>query len=211
MENLADLRKTYSKGSLSEADVLQNPILQFEKWFEQASLAKCPEPHAMTLATVDGSGHPSARIVLLKGVIDQQFVFYTNYLSQKGQAIAQNHRVALLFFWHELERQVRIEGSCSLLSESLSDSYFYSRPIGSRIGALASPQSQVIPSREFLELEEKKLQEQFGDNPPRPLHWGGYTVSPDRIEFWQGRPSRLHDRINFRKDGLSWQIERLAP
>jgi pyridoxamine 5'-phosphate oxidase len=211
MKNLADLRQTYSKGSLSEADVLSNPIKQFEIWFEQASSAQLTEPHAMTLATVDSSGRPSARIVLLKGIIEEQFVFYTNYNSQKGQAISSNPQVALLFFWQDLERQVRIEGECRLLSAEQSDQYFYSRPIGSRIGAIASPQSQVIPSREFLEQEELKFKEEFGDNPPRPKNWGGYIVSPNRIEFWQGRPSRLHDRINYRKLDGNWIIERLAP
>ena len=211
MKNLADLRKNYSRGSLSESDVDPNPIHQFEQWFEQASKAECPEPHAMTLATINLSGSPSARIVLLKGVIEDQFVFYTNYQSEKGQAIASHPHVALLFFWHELERQVRIEGTCSLLAPNLSDDYYLSRPIASRIGAWASPQSQAVPSREFLEAEEKKYQQQFGDQPPRPAHWGGYCVKPNRIEFWQGRPSRLHDRINYSKVNHAWKIERLAP
>ncbi len=211
MENLANLRKTYARGSLAESDVDTDPIKQFGLWFEQASLAQCPEPHAMSLATIDASGSPSARIVLLKGVIDQQFVFYTNYQSQKGTSIASNPQVALLFFWHELERQVRIEGTCSLLSPELSDTYYYSRPIESRIGAWASPQSRVIPSREFLESEEKNFQSKFGDSPSRPPHWGGYMVKPHRIEFWQGRPSRLHDRINYKRVDQTWNIERLAP
>ena len=157
MENLADLRKTYARGSLAESDVNPDPIKQFEMWFGQASQAKCPEPHAMTLATVDENSHPSARIVLLKGIINNQFVFYTNYLSQKGQSIASNPRVALLFFWHELERQVRIEGTCSFLNPDLSDAYYQSRPIESRIGAWASPQSKIVPNRSFLEEEEKKF------------------------------------------------------
>jgi pyridoxamine 5'-phosphate oxidase len=211
MQNLADLRKTYAKGSLAESDVNTDPIKQFEIWFEQASQAQCPEPHAMTLATVDEKGFPSARIVLLKGVIDHQFVFYTNYQSQKGQSIASNSRVALLFFWHELERQVRIEGECSFLNPELSDAYYQSRPIESRIGAWASPQSKIVPHRNFLEEEETKYHQQFGKQPPRPPHWGGYKVNPTRIEFWQGRPSRLHDRINFTLENDSWVIHRLAP
>jgi pyridoxamine 5'-phosphate oxidase len=211
MENLADLRKTYARGSLSEADVNTDPIEQFTTWFEQASQAQCPEPHAMTLATVDKNGNPSARVVLLKGIIENQFVFYTNYQSQKGQTIAQNPRVALLFFWHALERQVRIEGECQFLSAELSDKYYHSRPIESRIGAWASPQSQIVPDRKFLEEEEQKFQSQFGNQPPRPPHWGGYMVKPSRIEFWQGRPSRLHDRLNYRLLDGTWVIERLAP
>ena len=211
MENLADLRKNYSRGSLSEVDVHKNPIQQFQLWFEQASKAKCPEPHAMTLATINPSGTPSARIVLLKGVIEEQFVFYTNYVSEKGGAIASHPDVALVFFWHELERQVRIEGTCTMLAPELSDQYYLSRPIASRIGAWASPQSQVIPSREFLESEEEKYLTKFGEQPSRPPHWGGYKVKPHRIEFWQGRPSRLHDRINFIKIIDEWQIQRLAP
>lgn len=211
MQNLSDLRKTYAKGSLAKADVLSDPIDQFQAWFEQASSAQCPEPHAMTLATVSRAGAPSARIVLLKGIVNQQFVFYTNYLSQKGAAIAQNPQVALLFFWHELERQVRIEGTCTLLDAHLSDAYYQSRPLESRIGAWASPQSQVVQNRAFLEVEEQRYQVQFGAQPPRPEHWGGYQVAPERIEFWQGRPSRLHDRINYTKQQHVWQIERLAP
>jgi pyridoxamine 5'-phosphate oxidase len=211
MQNLADLRQTYAKGKLSLSEVSIDPFKQFEIWFEQASSSQCPEPHAMSLATVDAEGNPSARMVLLKGIIDQQFVFYTNYLSQKGLAIQGNPKVALLFFWHDLERQVRIEGVCQMLAPELSDAYYYSRPLGSRLGAHASPQSQIIPNREFLEAQEEAIAAQFGENPPRPKNWGGYAVIPHRIEFWQGRPSRLHDRINYRKANDSWLIERLAP
>ena len=211
MTNLADLRKTYSQGSLSEEDIAQNPILQFQSWFEQASTAKCPEPHAMTLATISSNGLPSARIVLLKGITEDSFIFYTNYTSQKGHEIASNPNVALLFFWHELERQVRIEGIASQLDSSRSDAYFHSRPIESRIGAWASPQSQVIPNRDFLVTQEDQFKELYGNNPPRPPHWGGYEVKANKIEFWQGRPSRLHDRIAFSLHENSWHMSRLAP
>ncbi|MCX7253547.1 MAG: pyridoxamine 5'-phosphate oxidase [Burkholderiales bacterium] len=211
MTNLADLRKTYSQGSLSEEDIAQNPILQFQSWFEQASTAKCPEPHAMTLATISSNGLPSARIVLLKGITEDSFIFYTNYTSQKGHEIANNPNVALLFFWHELERQVRIEGVASQLDTSRSDAYYHSRPIESRIGAWASPQSQIIPNREFLVTQEDQFKELYGSSPPRPTHWGGYEVKANKIEFWQGRPSRLHDRIAFSFHENSWHMSRLAP
>ena len=211
MTNLADLRKTYSQDSLSEEDIAQNPILQFQSWFEQASAAKCPEPHAMTLATISPNGLPSARIVLLKGITEDSFIFYTNYTSQKGHEIASNPNVALLFFWHELERQVRIEGVASQLDSSRSDTYYHSRPIESRIGAWASPQSQIIPNREFLVTQEDQFKELYGSAPPRPPHWGGYAVKANKIEFWQGRPSRLHDRIAFSFRENSWHMCRLAP
>ena len=211
MTNLADLRKTYSQDSLSEEDIAQNPILQFQSWFEQASAAKCPEPHAMTLATISPNGLPSSRIVLLKGITEDSFIFYTNYTSQKGHEIASNPNVALLFFWHELERQVRIEGVASQLDSSRSDTYYHSRPIESRIGAWASPQSQIIPNREFLVTQEDQFKELYGSAPPRPPHWGGYAVKANKIEFWQGRPSRLHDRIAFSFRENSWHMCRLAP
>lgn len=211
MENLADLRKTYAKGSLSEKDILDNPFKQFEIWFDQASKAKCPEPHAMTLATVGALGAPSVRTVLLKGLENDCFVFYTNYLSQKGLEMAGNEQVALLFFWHELERQVRIDGVVSKATPAMSDAYYHSRPLASRIGAWASSQSSAVPDREYLENQEALFLEKYGDQPPRPDHWGGYMVKPHKIEFWQGRPSRLHDRILFSLKNQEWQIERLAP
>lgn len=211
MQNLADLRKTYTLGSLSETDVSPNPLLQFQLWFEQAQSAKCPEPNAMTLSTVNSKGIPSSRIVLLKNIQNEGFTFFTNYESQKGQEILQNPHVALLFFWHELERQVRIEGTVQKVSAAMSDAYYESRPIGSKIGAWASPQSRTIPNREYLEGLEREFSNKFGSHPPRPEHWGGYVVNPSRIEFWQGRPSRLHDRLSYKKSGSTWAIERLAP
>ena len=210
-KNLADLRKNYTAGQLSENDAPQDPIALFETWFLQASQAECPEPNAMVLATADTVGTPSARVVLLKGISQGGFCFFTNYESQKGLELASRPQAALLFHWHELERQVRINGIVSKLSAAESDAYFFQRPPASRIGAWASPQSREIESRAFLEQEERRFQEQFGDNPPRPMQWGGYRLQPERIEFWQGRPSRLHDRILYTKTQEAWRISRLAP
>ena len=210
-KNLADLRKNYTAGQLSERDVPGDPIALFETWFEQASQAECPEPNAMVLATADLTGTPSARVVLLKGINQGDFCFFTNYASQKGQELASRPQAALLFHWHELERQVRINGIVSKLTEAESDEYYFQRPPASRIGAWASPQSQEIESRAFLEQEERRFREQFGENPPRPAQWGGYRLKPVKIEFWQGRPSRLHDRILYTKAEGAWRISRLAP
>lgn len=209
---IADIRKDYMRESLSEGDVDKNPFLQFGRWWNEAINAEIDEVNAMTLATATSSGKPSARIVLLKGYDDKGFVFFTNYMSRKGQEIAQNGQATLLFFWKELERQIRIEGTIEKVSPAESDEYFYSRPEGSRIGAWSSPQSQVIKDRTVIEENVKQYSEKFAaGNIPRPEHWGGYRVIPEHIEFWQGRPSRLHDRILYTLDGSSWKIERLAP
>ena len=212
MTKLADLRKSYMKGSLSEEDVQKNPIDQFNIWFDQARHAELPEPNAMTVASVDADGKPSARIVLIKEVTNQGFVFFTNYDSRKGQALTQNPQAALLFFWPELERQIRVEGTVEKLSEEASDEYFHSRPLDSRIGAWASPQSQVISGRSVLVAKAAEYALKFALNPPRPPHWGGFRVKPQALEFWQGRPSRLHDRIRYTQQAYGmWKIERLAP
>jgi pyridoxamine 5'-phosphate oxidase len=213
MTSLAELRKNYSLGSLDVADVDRNPFRQFDAWFAQAVDAKLPEPNTMTLATVDSRGRPSARIVLIKGVDERGFMFFTNYESRKGRELADNPHASLLFYWIELERQVRIEGTVVKASPAESDQYYESRPLGSRIGAWASEQSQAIESRTVLEAREKEISAKYGEHPPRPPHWGGYRLIPDAIEFWQGRPSRLHDRLLYTRavEGGDWQIARLSP
>ena len=211
MTKLADLRKSYMKGSLSEEDVQANPVEQFNIWFDQARHAELPEPNAMTLASVDENGKPSARVVLIKEVTQEGFVFFTNYDSRKGQALLTNPHAALLFFWPELERQIRIEGSVEKISDKESDDYFHSGPLDSRIGAWASPQSKVISGRGVLIANAAEYALKFALNPPRPPHWGGFRVKPDAAEFWQGRPSRLHDRIRYTLEQNAWKIERLAP
>jgi len=211
MNSIAELRKNYTLGQLSETQVPANPLELFHLWFDQAVKANCPEPNSMALATADQSGNPSVRIVLLKGASDKGFTFFTNYQSQKGRELANRPEAALLFHWHELERQVRIKGAVTKVDPAESDEYFHSRPPASRIGAWASPQSNEIPSREFLEEAEKQFLSEHGDNPPRPDHWSGYRLSPTEIEFWQGRPSRLHDRIQYKLQDQTWRIARLAP
>lgn len=209
---LAELRKDYARGSLDESTVDPDPIRQFHLWFQQALDARLPEPNTMTLATADAHGQPSARILLIKGVDERGFVFYTNYESRKGRDLAANPQASLLFYWIELERQVRVEGRVERTSDEESDAYFASRPLGSRIGAWASEQSREIPGRALLDAQEKAFAERFGAHPPRPPHWGGYRLVPGTIEFWQGRPSRLHDRILYsRETDGRWRIARLSP
>jgi len=212
IETLQNLRQDYRAAALTEQEADKDPISQFASWFTDAMTAKIFEPNVMTLATADKSGKPSARIVLLKGFNEQGFTFYTNYNSHKGKELAENPYAALVFFWAELERQVRIEGSVTKINPQISDQYFHSRPVGSQIGAIASPQSSIIDSRDLLEVKVKQLNEEFKDKEiPRPEHWGGYIVKPTTIEFWQGRTSRLHDRINYHLVDGNWIINRLAP
>ncbi|MGB3208917.1 MAG: pyridoxamine 5'-phosphate oxidase [Crinalium sp.] len=212
-KTIADLRKDYTKSGLLETDVDPNPFKQFKKWFDQALTAQLPEPNAMTLATVSQDGKPRSRIVLLKNFNQQGFVFYTNYNSQKGQELAENPWGALIFWWAELERQVRIEGSVEKVAESESDEYFYSRPVGSQLGAWASQQSQVIDNREVLEHQLQELEQIYQNQTiPRPPHWGGYRIVPQAIEFWQGRTNRLHDRLYYSlQEDQTWIIKRLSP
>jgi pyridoxamine 5'-phosphate oxidase len=209
--DLAHLRKDYALKTLDEHDVDRDPLKQFGVWMVQAIHAQVPEPTAMTLATADKSGRPSARIVLLKGVDPRGFVFFTNYESRKGRELAENPHAAITFLWKELERQVRIEGRVERVSAAESDAYFATRPLGSRIGAIASPQSRAIADRGWLERRWTELAAQHGEAPGRPDHWGGYRLMPGRIEFWQGRQSRLHDRIAYERAGEQWKISRLAP
>ncbi len=212
--HLQDLREDYQKDGLDFSTVAKNPFHQFEQWFSIALKAKIPEPNAMTLSTVSAEGRPSARTVLLKGFDEKGLVFYTNYQSRKGRELAETPYASLLFCWLSLHQQIRIEGSVEKISAQESTAYFQSRPKGSQIGAWVSPQSQVIANREILENKVKKIEKKYEKSEvlPRPPHWGGYRVKPDAIEFWQGRSSRLHDRILYTWQASGdWKIERLAP
>ena len=213
MSSITDIRRDYLREVLLESNIDPNPFKQFDKWWTEAIKSEIDEVNAMTLATVDATGNPSARIVLLKGYNEQGFVFFTNYGSHKGEEMGQQPRACLVFFWKELERQIRIQGSVSKVSDAESDEYFNSRPAASRLGAWASPQSQVIPSRETIEENLLVYKNKFEDGAiPRPSHWGGYRVLPQKMEFWQGRPSRLHDRILYTlTENGGWKIDRLAP
>jgi pyridoxamine 5'-phosphate oxidase len=209
--NIADLRQEYMRAGLAEADALADPFAQFERWFKDALAAQLPLANAMTLATVTPEGGPDARAVLLKGVDGGGFVFYTNYDSRKGRELAARPEACLVFLWAPLERQVRIEGRVGKVSPAESDAYFASRPLGARLSARASAQSERVSGRSFLESQVEKTKREFGEKPPRPLHWGGYRVVPTRIEFWQGRENRLHDRLLYTRTKNAWAIERLAP
>lgn len=211
--NLANIRLNYSRQALNEASVAKLPLDQFSSWLDEAIKAEAAEPTAMVLSTVSLTGKPSARVVLLKDVSEQGFTFFTNYDSRKGSDLAANPFAALTFFWPVLERQVRIEGQVEKVPEEVSDTYFHSRPVGSQIGAWASPQSREILGRETLEEADQKFMQEFSglEQIPRPQHWGGYLLQPERIEFWQGRPNRLHDRILYELEKKEWHLKRLAP
>jgi pyridoxamine 5'-phosphate oxidase len=209
--NLADLRKEYTAETLDESSIDRDPNAQFGKWMQEAIDAQVPEPTAMSLATVGPRGRPAVRIVLLKGADEKGFVFFTNYMSRKGQELASNPAAAICFLWKELERQVRVEGTVAKVSAEESAAYYSSRPLGSRIGAWASPQSEAIDNRAWLEKRWEDFGKQHGENPECPPNWGGYRLVPDYFEFWQGRRSRLHDRIVFTRVDGQWKIARLAP
>ncbi len=210
---IADIRTDYTLSDLLESQVADNPITQFLQWFDEALGAEVMEPNAMTLSTVSSEGRPSSRIVLLKDVTPAGFSFFTNYHSRKGTELLANPHACLLFFWPELQRQVRVEGRVTVLPDDVSSAYFRTRPRGSRIGAVASPQSEAIESREQLDARIRAVENQYAgqEEIPRPLHWGGYQLEPERVEFWQGRSSRLHDRLCYRRSDAGWDLIRLAP
>jgi pyridoxamine 5'-phosphate oxidase len=209
--NIADLRREYMLGGLAEASADADPFVQFERWMREAIEANLPLANAMTLATVSAQGTPDARTVLLKGVDGGGFVFYTNYASRKGRQLAANRAACLNFLWSSIERQVRIEGSVEQVTAAESDAYFATRPLGARIAAWASAQSERVADRAELERALEAMRARHGQNPPRPPHWGGYRLIPGAIEFWQGRENRLHDRLLYRRTSGAWTIERLAP
>ncbi|HUP94016.1 MAG TPA: pyridoxamine 5'-phosphate oxidase [Burkholderiales bacterium] len=210
--DIALIRQEYMRERLDEGDVARDPIAQFRRWFDEAVQGSLPMVNAMTLATVNANGQPSARIVLLKGIDERGLVFYTDYESRKGRELSANSRASLLFYWIELEREVRVEGAVEKTSAAESDEYFASRPVGSRLAANASsPQSAILAGREALEQRYREVQQRYGEAPPRPSGWGGYRVVPQAMEFWQGRPNRLHDRLLYTKAAGGWNIVRLAP
>jgi len=209
--NLKNMRLNYEQGQLLESNIEMNPFELFRKWFDQAVEAKVIEPNAMTIATATKEGIPSARVVLLKGFDETGFVFYTNYHSRKGKELNDNPFAAILFWWREFERQIRIEGKIEKISRKESEEYFNQRPLKSRYGTLASEQSEIIENREVLEKRFADLEKQYGANPPTPENWGGYKLIPAKFEFWQGRTSRLHDRICYHKENNNWKIFRLQP
>lgn len=213
-KDLSDYRKSYEKSELTETSIRENPMEQFQKWFHEVEASEgVDEPNAMTVSTIGLDGFPKSRVVLMKKFTFEGFIFYTNYQSEKGKAIAANPSVCLSFFWPNMERQVIIKGKAEKIAENLSDGYFESRPKGSQLGAVVSDQSEVVPSREHLEGKLKELEQEYeGKEVPRPDYWGGFLVRPVSIEFWQGRPNRLHDRIRYTLDeNFDWKIERLAP